>query len=65
MKLIDLVATIQTHVDQGISTILYMFRNFNVNFQDYMYMHTIKALNLYTIHNIKCGRMYKLCDLID
>ena len=53
MKLIDLVATIQTHVDQGISTILYVNSEFqHVNFQDYMYMHTIKALNLYTIHVI-------------
>ena len=45
MKLIDLVSTIQTHVDQGISTILYMSiqKFLHVNFLDYMYMHIIKV----------------------
>ena len=51
MKLIDLVAN-QTHVDQGISTILYV--NSEISTRElsrlYVYAHH-KGLNLYTTRN--------------
>ena len=53
MKLIDLVATIQTHVDQGISTILYV--NSEISTRElsrlYVYAHHKGLKSLYYTRN--------------
>ncbi len=63
MKLIDLIATIQTHIDQGISTILYV--NSEISTRElarlYVYAHYkgLKSL-YYTRNKLLSVRMYKL-----
>ena len=53
MKLIDLIATIQTHVDQGISTILYV--NSEISTRElsrlYVYAHHKGLKSLYYTRN--------------
>ncbi len=53
MKLIDLIATIQTHIDQGISTILYV--NSEISTRElarlYVYAHYKGLKSLYYTRN--------------
>ncbi len=64
MKLIDSIATIQTHIDQGISTILYV--NSEISTRElarlYVYVHYKGLKSLYYTRN-KLLSMYKLSDL--